>query len=663
MVKKIVALLLSVCLLAAALPGTALAAGLPFRDVPAGSWYYEAVQFVSENGIMNGTGTNTFSPNSATTRGMIVTILYRMEGEPSYSQKSSFTDAQTNYYADAVSWAAENQIVNGLSETKFGPNNNITREQMARILYNYAQFKGYDVSKQANLNGFGDQRKVNSWARTELSWAVAMELVNGTGGNLDPQGNAVRSQAATIFMRFIEKMVQDTPDSYKVTFNLGYDGASAPVVKSVASGQPVSAPDSPTREGYVFQGWFTAPTGGEKYVFDKAVNGDLQLYAQWKEAVTCKVSFNLNYPGADTVFHEEDVVAGNTCPPMADPKRNDFIFDGWFTEKTDGEKFDFTVPIMENVVLYAHWTYDGINYAEPYNATGTITVYNFKPDGESSTFSMMGRKYNQGFITAAYLASTEANAAYSLRGEYDLITFEVGHVDDGEYRDNGTLVVIADGEEIGSVELTANMPTYACAVNVKGVTQLQLVRRGGKQYYYGVGNVIQYTSADVLESGLTVPEIFTSAVVQNTSLEEGYILPYQVSGPGATVYNDLVERQTSFQMMGVKFYQGVTTGAELASSASEYLFNLGGSFDTVTFTVGAVDNNRSDENSTIYVYMDGVAREDLAIPLTDTMANTTITLDVRGVNQLRLYRHGGSRYYYGIGDIQGKLSTSEGGAA
>lgn len=182
--------------------------GLPFVDVPFGSWYEDAVWYVYENGLMAGTSDTTFAPDITTSRGMIVTILYRLEGTPAVSGISGFTDvADGQYYTDAVAWAAANNIVGGYGNGLFGPNDTITREQMAAILYRYAQYKGYDVTASADLSGYSDAAQVSSYALAALQWANAEGLVNGTSDTtLTPGGSATRAQVAVILMRFCENI-------------------------------------------------------------------------------------------------------------------------------------------------------------------------------------------------------------------------------------------------------------------------------------------------------------------------------------------------------------------------------------------------------------------------------------------------------------------------
>ena len=184
--------------------------GLPFTDVAASAWYREAVEYVYDNGMMKGTSDTIFSPDATTTRGMIVTMLYRLEGEPTASAASSFSDVKADdYYADAVSWAAENSIVNGVSATSYAPDDPITREQMAAILYRYAQFKGYDVTASADLSAYTDTSEISAYAVPAMQWANAEGLVTGrTNTTLDPEGDATRAEIATIMTRFCETIAK-----------------------------------------------------------------------------------------------------------------------------------------------------------------------------------------------------------------------------------------------------------------------------------------------------------------------------------------------------------------------------------------------------------------------------------------------------------------------
>lgn len=180
-----------------------------FADVANDAWYRTAADFCAERGIMSGTAEGQFSPNVTTTRSMIVSILYRLSGAEKPTGGNPFTDVKAGkWYTDAVLWAAENEIVSGYGNGKFGPDDPITREQIAVILKNYAEKSGADVSKTAALDAFPDEAKVGSWAKGAVSWAVAEGLISGSvsGGKtlLDPQGKATRAMIASIMMRFVQ---------------------------------------------------------------------------------------------------------------------------------------------------------------------------------------------------------------------------------------------------------------------------------------------------------------------------------------------------------------------------------------------------------------------------------------------------------------------------
>ena len=183
---------------------------LPFSDVTESEWFYDAVTYAYENGLMDGVGMGLFAPNSETTRAQLVTILYRLAGQPAPSGDSGFSDVETGtWYTDAVAWAAQNGIVNGVSDTQFAPGDDITREQLAVILYRYATYQGYDVSQRADLSGFVDAGTISTYAQEALSWANAQGLVLGfEDDSLRPQGNASRAQIAAVLMRFCQTVAE-----------------------------------------------------------------------------------------------------------------------------------------------------------------------------------------------------------------------------------------------------------------------------------------------------------------------------------------------------------------------------------------------------------------------------------------------------------------------
>lgn len=177
-----------------------------FTDVSPADWYYEAVCRVSRAGIMGGTSTDTFSPDAPVTRGMIAVILYRLAGSPAVSGTASFRDvAPGQYYSVAISWASASGIASGYGNGGFGPDDAVTREQLAAFLYRYARYMGYDVDSQAGLGGFRDAAQVSGYAKAALAWANAEGFINGTdGGLLAPGDNASRSQTAAVLARFCE---------------------------------------------------------------------------------------------------------------------------------------------------------------------------------------------------------------------------------------------------------------------------------------------------------------------------------------------------------------------------------------------------------------------------------------------------------------------------
>ena len=193
----------------AAAPGTFVAVAaevLPFTDVTVENWFYGAVQYVYGRGLMNGTSDTIFSPDGTMNRAMLVTILYRLEGEPAVTAANAFRDVPADtWYTDAVIWADAHGIVEGVGSQQFAPVDNITREQMAVMLYRYAQYKGYDLKAGADLSQYTDAADISNWALEAIAWANAEGLITGrTAATIVPCGTATRAEAATILMRFLE---------------------------------------------------------------------------------------------------------------------------------------------------------------------------------------------------------------------------------------------------------------------------------------------------------------------------------------------------------------------------------------------------------------------------------------------------------------------------
>ena len=180
-----------------------------YTDVDTGAWYHEAIDFAIENDLMNGVGDNIFNPDGNLSRAMMVRILWNMEDQPT-NVSGSYSDVVAGaWYEKAVLWATANNIVNGYPDGSFGPDNSITRQEMAAILYRYAQFKEYDMTAEDDLTRFPDGDETAEWAETFVRWAVAEGLLNGRDdGTLDPAGTATRAEVAQIFMNYCEKIAK-----------------------------------------------------------------------------------------------------------------------------------------------------------------------------------------------------------------------------------------------------------------------------------------------------------------------------------------------------------------------------------------------------------------------------------------------------------------------
>lgn len=189
---------------------TAFAAA--FTDVSPSAWYAQAVEYVSENGLMSGTGGGKFSPGIPMTRAMLATVLHRMDGSPVPAKPHGFSDVPGGaYYERAVAWAAENGIVSGIGGGRFGSGSHITRQDLAVMLYRYGNFKGYDISAADSLAGFSDSSRVAGYARQAMQWAVGEGIMQGDSGRLMPTGDASREQVASMLMRFAQNVADAEP--------------------------------------------------------------------------------------------------------------------------------------------------------------------------------------------------------------------------------------------------------------------------------------------------------------------------------------------------------------------------------------------------------------------------------------------------------------------
>ena len=201
--KSGLALILAAIMLLALLPAAALADG-GFDDVAADAWYAADVQYAVDNGLMQGMGGGLFAPDNLTSRAQLVTVLYRLEGQPAVTGKSFDDVSLDDYFYKPVEWAAANRIVGGYGDRRFGPHDTLTREQFAAVLFRYADFKGYDVSARGSIAGYVDYLEIHDWADQAVRWAVATGLLQGSADKLDPAGSATRAQMAAILHRFCE---------------------------------------------------------------------------------------------------------------------------------------------------------------------------------------------------------------------------------------------------------------------------------------------------------------------------------------------------------------------------------------------------------------------------------------------------------------------------
>lgn len=277
--KKLLSLALALVMVLGIFPVTGFAANEAgiFADVPASAWFSEAVQYVSDNNLMVGVGDNRFEPDGLTTRGMVVTVLYRMEGEPS-AEGTGFTDVEDGmWYADAILWAQANGIVEGYGDGTFHPNASITREEMVVMFYRYSDYKGYNITNREDMGDFEDGSTVLPYAEEAMSWAISVGLIKGfPDGTIRPKEGSNRAQLAAVLMRFHRTFPIPI-------YIIRYDscGGSAVPSQAVYEGERAYRPADPTREGCVFEDWYRDEALTELYDFGQPVYSDIMLYAKW----------------------------------------------------------------------------------------------------------------------------------------------------------------------------------------------------------------------------------------------------------------------------------------------------------------------------------------------------------------------------------------------
>jgi len=410
--KRWISVLLVLCMLLGAFPVSVLAADndVSFSDVTPDHWYYDSVAYAYEAGLMDGTGDGNFSPELPTTRGMIVTILHRMEKTPA-AVASDFSDVERSaYYAAAVDWAAANAIVTGYDADSFGPNDLITREQLAAILFRYAKYKNMDVSVGENTNilSYDDAFDISAYAIPAIQWACGAGLISGVGnGRLDPKGTATRAQVATILERFCddEESSEEKPDiiieqgpvengkEWTVTFELIFADAVTNLdafrEQKVKDGKCVEKPADPIIPVAEFLGWYTTTDYAVEYDFATPVTSDCTIYAKWDADDTDTDQDGLydvseSYIGTDLnkidtdqdgLTDYQEVMIGTS------PLKQDTDSDGVLDCDEDADEDGLT-----NATEYVHGSdptvmdsdYDGLNDGEEVN------TYQTEPDNSDT---------------------------------------------------------------------------------------------------------------------------------------------------------------------------------------------------------------------------------------------------------------------------------------
>lgn len=299
--KKLSRRLLSCLLAVVMLLSLAIPAGAAFSDVSNNSWYADEVEYCRENGLMSGTSATEFSPNTPMTRDMLITVLYRLSGSPTVSGVSKFEDAVSGrYYYNAVLWAEQNGIAAGLSETRFGVDVPVNREQMAVFFWRYAGEQASETSA-----AFADQNRVSSWAVDAVNWAKENRVLNGKGGNrFDPQGTALRCEVATVLKNYAENVAENGPDNEQES-SPSPDTGTTPTPAPAPDPDPKPEPEPAPSQKKVLVTYFscTNTTKGVAHKIKTALGADAALYE-----ITPQVPYtnaDLNYSDPDCRANRE----------------------------------------------------------------------------------------------------------------------------------------------------------------------------------------------------------------------------------------------------------------------------------------------------------------------------------------------------------------------
>ncbi len=372
-----------------------------FSDVNSDDWFYDSVEFVKQNKLMQGVGDNKFAPKSNASRGMIVTVLYRLSGEEYKinGQEKVFSDIEEGvWYYTPVIWAKAKSIVNGYSEEIFGVNDNITRQDLAVILYNYAKSKDYVKQEENDLSKYKDVNMISDYAEEALSWANKNSLIVGTDDmHLNPKSNATRAEIATIFARFYKRFILNEladgeipkagiKNEFTVTFYENYANNNVYKKIKVVKGEKLALPKEPKRDGYNFIAWYKTKELKEKFDVNNDVTEDISLFAKWEErsseywddsddssnsSVDIKEYYNVNFyldSQKQILFKTFKVEKSYKVEKFNEPTKENYTFESWYIDENN--KFDFNTSITSNIDVYAKWKENKEREREPFEDIG-----------------------------------------------------------------------------------------------------------------------------------------------------------------------------------------------------------------------------------------------------------------------------------------------------
>ncbi|MBP3361122.1 MAG: S-layer homology domain-containing protein [Clostridia bacterium] len=325
-----------------------------FSDVNEENWFFSDVQYVHEKELMNGTSDITFAPNDSTTRGMIVTILWRLDGEPEATSKMSFTDViRDKYYYDAVAWASAKEIVSGYDDTTFGPNDYITREQMVTMMCRYAQHKGYDIETTIGLERYSDSSNISEYSVSAFKWAITNGIITGTSDNtLSPQGEALRCQVAAILRRFCDNYIQSENTNAEPT-----EENKEPQSQGNVGGS--SSSSSGNSSGAISTG--NKPANDEKTDYSAIIVDSVEAKAGDEVLIEAKINKNPGILGMTLSAYYDDAV----CTLVS---------------VENGEAFEGILDFTTSEVLGngARFVWDGIEISDKDVKDGTILIMKFR---------------------------------------------------------------------------------------------------------------------------------------------------------------------------------------------------------------------------------------------------------------------------------------------